>query len=152
MLASTAAAVRPRFMSYIEPPPYGNACWLWTGALQSERYGCLAVREGGRRMSIRAHRIAWELFRGPIPAGLNVLHACDQPRCANPEHLFLGTQADNIRDCVMKGRNRGRPPKTHCSKGHELTSANTPPRPGAGRRCITCERMWRAANRRKHNA
>ena len=52
----------------------------------------------------RAHRVAWVLYRGKIPRGKKVLHRCDNPPCCNPEHLFLGTQADNVADMVTKGR------------------------------------------------
>ena len=53
-----------------------------------------------------AHRVAWMLAHGPIPRGMNVLHRCDVPRCVNPDHLFLGTQHDNVRDMIAKGRAR----------------------------------------------
>lgn len=56
-----------------------------------------------------AHRLAWEATNGPIPAGLNVLHKCDNPPCCNPNHLFLGAQQDNVDDCIAKGRWRNRP-------------------------------------------
>lgn len=75
-------------------------CWFWGGALNNFGYGT-----DGKH---RAHRKAWELFNGPIPEGMSVLHKCDIRCCVNPEHLFLGTQVDNIRDMVAKGRNRGR--------------------------------------------
>jgi len=52
----------------------------------------------------KAHQIAWVSANGPIPDGLNVLHRCDNPPCCRPEHLFLGTQKDNVRDCMAKGR------------------------------------------------
>lgn len=73
-------------------------CWMWTGARMRG--------EGsyGRFRNRLAHRVAWELFKGPIPFGLYVLHRCDNPPCVNPEHLFLGTQQDNMDDAHQKGR------------------------------------------------
>lgn len=77
-----------------------TGCLEWTGCFQ--RYGI--VRVAGR--SRKAHRVAWELANGrPIPPGLNVLHRCDNGRCVEPQHLFLGTQADNVADMCSKGRN-----------------------------------------------
>lgn len=75
-------------------------CLVFTGALDGGGYGRLAM--GGRWVG--AHRLAWELQRGPIPAPLFVLHHCDNPSCCNVEHLFLGTQRDNMRDMAAKGR------------------------------------------------
>lgn len=81
-----------------------SGCWLWTGSMQNTRYG--GMRAGGRRGGkvCRSHRVAWELYRGPIPSGLGVLHKCDTPLCVNPYHLFLGTQAQNNADRDLKGR------------------------------------------------
>ena len=77
-----------------------DACWPWTGAA-TEGYGAISVRRGVAR---RAPRVAWELQVGPIPDGLVVCHACDNPPCVNVNHLFLGTHADNARDKIAKGR------------------------------------------------
>ena len=91
----------------------GDACWQWIGAANgpygdSRRggYGVLAVPGvDPRRNHMRlAHRVAWELMRGPVPPGLFVLHSCDNRRCVNPGHLFLGTARDNTRDMMSKGR------------------------------------------------
>lgn len=77
------------------------ACWLWTGSTDSSGYGNFRVAQ----RATRTHRYSWELHRGPIPDGLQVLHHCDVRRCVNPDHLFLGTNDDNVADKVAKGRN-----------------------------------------------
>src|SRR4051812_13745983 len=74
-------------------------CWIWLGPRRG-RYGALYLF--GK--SVSAHRAAWILFKGPIPEGLDVLHKCDNRLCVRPSHLFLGTDIDNMRDCVVKGR------------------------------------------------
>jgi hypothetical protein len=76
-----------------------NGCWIWIGG-RNHRYGCYNI--GGR--GYRAHRYAWERVYGPVPDGMYVCHHCDTPLCVNPEHLFVGTQRDNIRDASAKGR------------------------------------------------
>lgn len=81
-----------------------EGCWLWTGATAGKGYGALSA-EGVLRY---AHRFSFEKFRGPIPAGLHVLHRCDNPPCCNPDHLFIGTRTDNMHDASVKGRLRNR--------------------------------------------
>ena len=76
-------------------------CSVWTSERDKKGYG-LIYRPGAPRL--RAHRAAWELANGPIPDGLFVLHACDNPPCCNTAHLFLGTKADNNADMYSKGR------------------------------------------------
>ena len=80
-----------------------DECWLWTASIASHGYGCLRV-DGKTRT---AHTLAWELSRGPIPAGMFVCHHCDVKACCNPAHLFLGTAADNAQDMGRKGRHPG---------------------------------------------
>jgi hypothetical protein len=94
------APVESRFWSKVAKTP---ACWVWTASRDDSGYGRLKV--GGKRgIAKRAHRLAWELLRGPIPDGLCVLHRCDNPPCVNPAHLFLGTKRDNTLDATAKGR------------------------------------------------
>src|SRR3990167_554627 len=77
-------------------------CWTWLKAKNRHGYGMFWT---DRRMKL-AHRVAYTLRTGSIPKGLCILHRCDNPACVNPNHLFLGTQIDNIRDCVSKDRHK----------------------------------------------
>lgn len=97
--------LRQRFDAKWMPEP-NSGCWLWLGTVQG-----LALRPTNMRprlwngvWSDYAYRVSWQIHRGSIPAGLMVCHSCDVPLCVNPDHLFLGTKADNMSDCVAKGR------------------------------------------------
>lgn len=80
-------------------------CWNYTGATQGFGHGIITIWTGRRQShSEKAHRVAWEIANGPIPAGLCVCHKCDNPPCCNPAHLFLGTSAENNQDRARKGR------------------------------------------------
>lgn len=90
------------------PPPAHRPdlgpCWLWTAA-QIRGYGQFHLsRQGARQQAISAHRFVYALTNGPIARGLSVLHKCDTPLCVRPDHLFLGSQADNLNDARAKGR------------------------------------------------
>ncbi len=92
-----------RFWGYVSKAP---SCWVWIGPLYPNGYGMFPCKDeaSGCWHAVLAHRKMWEVAYGAVGA-LNVLHSCDNPRCVNPAHLFLGTQHDNILDCIAKGRN-----------------------------------------------
>lgn len=78
-----------------------DGCWIWRGSVAGRSgYGKLGFN--GRTLA--AHRLSWELHRGPIQPGMVVCHHCDNPRCVKPDHLFIGTTLDNVRDKIAKGR------------------------------------------------
>jgi hypothetical protein len=133
----------------ISPEP-NTGCHLWMGRVNHAGYG--TTRRGGK--CVRVHRATWEMVRGLIPEGMHVLHRCDTPSCANVEHLFLGTHAENMADRDRKGRN-GHASKACCPRGHPYDEDNT--YRNAGRRsCVTCmrasTRAWRARKKGSTNA
>lgn len=79
----------------------GDGCWEWQKGKTSHGYG--TIRTSQKTVGM-AHKISWELYRGAVPPGFYVCHSCDNPACVRPDHLFLGTQKDNMQDCSRKGR------------------------------------------------
>jgi len=107
-------------------------------------YGVIKSEPPARRM-LRAHRVAWELLRGPIPAGMHLDHLCRNPSCVNPAHLQVVSQrVNNLRGISPPAINAR---KTHCPAGHPYDAANTYISPEGWRQCMTCRREHQRALR-----
>lgn len=96
-------SLEEKILTYSIPEP-NSGCWLWLGSVSTSGYGRVTHRAMGG--ALQAHRASWMVFRGKILDGLFVLHKCDVRPCVNPDHLFLGTHQDNMRDMVSKGRSK----------------------------------------------
>lgn len=97
-----------------------EGCWPCIGS--RTKFGHVHFSIGGRHYY--AHRLAWEVTNGPIPEGMCILHRCDNPPCARPDHLFLGTRRDNTHDMFAKGRNRTTPRLGTDHHSHKITEAD----------------------------
>ncbi len=96
--------------AFWEKVQVGEGCWNWQASVDGGGYGTCPVKVPKTRQNVylKAHRFSWLLQVGGIPHGLWVLHKCDNRRCVNPEHLFLGTSLDNVTDMIKKGRDKRR--------------------------------------------
>lgn len=126
----------------------GVRCWEWTAAT-SKGYGRFWL--GGRRSSggrrALAHRVSYEHFRGPIPAGLELDHLCGVRHCVNPWHLEPVSCRENLlRGDTLAAANAS---KTHCKSGHPFAGANLYVDPSGGRHCRACDRDGHARRRRE---
>jgi hypothetical protein len=128
-----SATLLERLLSFVDSSD-PDACWEWRGNRHQQGYGFIKVNP----RNLLAHRVSYELHVGPIPGGMVVCHQCDNPPCINPAHLRVGTQADNMRESVERGRhaNAG---KTHCLRGHPRTPENLSGT-GSHRKCKICAR------------
>jgi len=137
-------AHQSRFEKFISQHPSG--CWNWTGAKTAKGYGRFHL--GGNK---HAHRVSYEIYKGPIPNGLVLDHLCRNPNCVNPDHLEPVTLVENIQrgDQFGKGWKRN---TTHCPQGHEYTDENTyivrrETRGTVARMCKLCTREQREARK-----
>lgn len=131
---------KERFWSKVD---FSYECWVWTGT-KAGGYGRFYLN---RRM-MPAHRYSWTETSGPIPDGLMVLHKCDNPSCVRPDHLFLGTQSDNMLDASAKNRiHRATRTVTHCLRGHELVGDQVRIRLDGSKLCRVCEAARRGIHK-----
>jgi hypothetical protein len=119
-------------------------CWNWTGAIAATGYGRIS-RGAKSQGSEYTHRVAWELWNGPIPPGLTIDHLCRNTACCNPAHL----EAVSYRTNVLRSSNpaAANALKTHCKRGHEFDLLNTIHHGGGGRSCRACRRVYRNKKR-----
>lgn len=131
---SNRKTLEQRFLDKVLIIPF-HECWEWIAHKSPSGYGYIGYKE----KIIRAHRAAYELYIGKIPNGLCVCHKCDNPGCVRPDHLFLGTHRENMKDRNLKSRNTiWNKSKTHCKHGHEFTKENTLIRNKKHRACRIC--------------
>ena len=126
-----------------------DGCWVWQGARLTNGYGSVRVLRDGVSKAALAHRLAYELVSGPIPAGMQLDHLCRVRHCINPTHLEPVTQVTNILRGESPWARRKR--QTHCIHGHPLAGANVRVRRDGTRQCRECDReqQRRKAQRRK---
>jgi hypothetical protein len=130
-----------------------DGCWLWTGRIAHWGYGDIQLHAGARHLL--AHRASWIIHHGSIPNKMFVCHTCDNPPCVRPDHLFLGSHTDNMRDAAAKGRmkhggilSRARMLiVTHCANGHPWDEKNTYLHKGIHRICRECRNLAMRRNR-----
>lgn len=153
---NTVLPIEERFWSKVDQ---SGDCWLWAAYRNSRGYGMFMVSAGSPLQNTKstrphlAHRIAWQLTYGTIPNGLVVCHHCDNPPCVRPDHLFLGTQSDNMVDSARKGRHaRYNARKTHCTRGHKYAGDNLYIGHGGRRVCRECSREYLRKRREREHA
>ena len=136
---------RPVEERFWEKVKKSTDCWNWTAGTNSKGYGRILNSRKECEGEISAHRLSWVLHNGPIPEGLQVLHNCDNPPCVRPDHLFLGTNLDNMRDKKNKGRSANSN-KEVCINGHTNWIIKE-----SRRECKTCNYAYAARNREEYN-
>ena len=98
-MTTPGLSIQERFDLYVSPEP-NTGCHLWDGTVARDGYGGLRINN----KTVKAHRLSYELSKGPMPPNLCACHICDVRICVNPDHIFLGTRADNLREMFRKDR------------------------------------------------
>lgn len=132
-MAERVAALKRKFWSKVQKT---DTCWEWISGKNTTGYGI--IHFGGRARSFLAHRVSWLLHNGDISKNLLICHRCDNPPCIRPDHLFAGTQKQNMQDASRKMRTSSQK-KTHCRQGHPYIGENLRIVSGE-RRCVECLR------------
>ena len=127
----------------------GEGCWEYGGKIRTDGYGSVYINDGTKKgAQALAHRVVYEGLVGPIPEGMYLCHHCDNPKCVRPDHIFVGTDADNKADMIAKGRQAkgDRLPaarRTHCPQGHPYSGYNLYIRKCGRRMCRACNNARR---------
>lgn len=139
-----ARKARPLHERWAEQVEWTPTCWIWRGAKRQVRpniwYGNIGLG-GSTGRGLYAHRVAYELFHGPIPKGLEIDHVCRNKMCVNPDHLEAVTRSVNIRRAVPYRKPRKLEP--YCKRGHPRTPETTYLRPNGQAECLPCKRRAR---------
>jgi hypothetical protein len=159
MARKAAIPLQVRFSRWASPEP-NSGCWLWEGACDKHGYGQLRFGQGGPGSLRYATHIALELAGRPVPPGRFACHTCDNPPCVNPDHLFIGSQKENMADCIAKGR-ASKPPTalkgqgrltTHCRAGHDLATRGVHVDRNGVQSCKVCRHLAKVAFRARRKA
>lgn len=127
----------------------GEGCWEYGGKIRTDGYGSVWIQNGTKEgTTALAHRVVYEGMVGPIPEGMYLCHHCDNPKCVRPDHIFVGTDADNKADMYAKGRHphgetHWKSKVTHCPQGHPYSGDNLYIRNCGRRMCRACNNARR---------
>ncbi|MBK8168328.1 MAG: HNH endonuclease [bacterium] len=127
----------------------GEGCWEYGGKIRKDGYGSVWIQNGTKEgTTALAHRVVYEGMVGPIPEGMYLCHHCDNPKCVRPDHIFVGTDADNKADMYAKGRHphgetHWKSKVTHCPQGHPYSGDNLYIRNCGRRMCRACNNARR---------
>lgn len=141
----TTPAPHTHFWSFVDKT---ESCWLWRGYVAPTGYGMFWYPE--RKRTVYAHRVAYELKRGPIPASMEIDHICRVRNCVRPDHLEVVTTRENLLRSTCASAKHAK--KTHCPKGHPYDRDNTYLHPDGSRRCRICRAEWHIRHRAENNA